>query len=66
MCLRKYTLKKEEVFLAYRQHVGMSVCSVMSDSFSPMNCRPLGASVHGILQASILRWIVIFFCRGSS
>ena len=68
MCLRKYTLKKEKAFLAYRQHVCMCVLShsVLSDSFSPMNCRPLGSSVHGILQASILEWVVIFFSRASS
>ena len=68
MCLRKYTLKKEKDFLAYRQHVCMFVLShsVLSDSFSPMNCRPLGSSVHGILQASALEWVVIFFSRGSS
>ena len=32
----------------------------------PMNCSPPGSSVHGILQARILEWIVIPFSRGSS
>ena len=30
------------------------------------DCSPLGSSVHGILQARILEWVAISFCRGSS
>ena len=33
---------------------------------NPMDCSPPGASVHGILQASVLEWIAIPFSRGSS
>ena len=33
----------------------------MSDSFYPMDCSPLGSSVHGILQARILEWVTISF-----
>jgi len=29
-----------------------------------MDCRPLGSSVNGILQARILEWIVMLFSRG--
>ena len=36
-------------------------CSVMSDSFDPMDC-----SLRGILQARILEWVAIPFSRGSS
>ena len=32
----------------------------------PMNCSLLGSSVHRILQARILEWVVITFFRGSS
>ena len=32
----------------------------------PMDCSPLGSSVHGILQAKILEWVPISFSRGSS
>ena len=32
----------------------------------PMNCRPPGSSVHGILQARILKWLAISFSRGFS
>ena len=32
----------------------------------PMDCSPLGSSVHGISQARILECIAIFYSRGSS
>ena len=32
----------------------------------PMDCRPLGYSVHRIFQARILKWVAISFSRGSS
>ena len=33
---------------------------------TPSDCSPQGSSVHGILQARILEWVVIPFSRGSS
>ena len=30
----------------------------------PVDCNPLGSSLHGILQARILVWVVISFSRG--
>ena len=30
----------------------------------PMDCSPRGSSVHGISQARILEWVVIFFLQG--
>ena len=38
-------------------------CPTLCD---PMDCSPPGSSVHGILQARTLEWIVIPFSRGSS
>ena len=32
----------------------------------PIDCSPPGSSVHGILQARMLEWVVISFFRGSS
>ena len=32
----------------------------------PMDCSPLGSSVHGILQARTLEWVAISSSRGSS
>ena len=40
-------------------------CSVLADS-DPMNFSSPGSSVHGILQARILEWVVIPFSRRSS
>ena len=32
----------------------------------PMDCSWPGTSVHGILQAGLLEWVAILFCRGFS
>ena len=46
------------------------VCVLVAQSCpalcNPMDCSPPGSSVHGILQARILRWVAISFSRGSS
>ena len=42
--------------------VGMMPNSLWID---PMDCSLPGSSVHGILQARILEWVVIFDSRGS-
>ena len=36
-------------------------CSTLCD---PMDCRPSGCSVQGILQARTLEWVVIFLLQG--
>jgi len=33
--------------------------SVVSNSVQPMDCNLTGSSVHGILQARILEWVVM-------
>ena len=38
-------------------------CPTLCD---PMDCSPPGSSVHGILQARILKWVARPFSRGSS
>ena len=52
------------------QHTGwpsaMLSCSVVSDSYNPIDCSLPGSSVHGILQARILEWASISFSKGSS
>ena len=40
--------------------------SVVFDSLWPHGCSLPGLSVHGILQARILEWVVVPFSRGSS
>ena len=44
----------------------VSVCSVISILCDPMDCSPLGSSVHGIFQARILEWVAISSSRESS
>ena len=41
----------------------LQLCLTLRD---PVDCRPPGSSVHGVLQARILEWIAIPFIRGSS
>ena len=44
-------------------------CSVAKSCLflcNPMDCSPPGSSVHGIFQARILEWVVIFSSKGSS
>jgi len=45
---------------------GRSVTQLHPTLGDPMDCRPPGSSVPRILQARILEWVVISFCRGSS
>ena len=40
----------------------VQLCLTLCD---PVDCGPPGPSVHGILQARLLEWIVIPFARGS-
>ena len=37
-------------------------CPTLCD---PMDCRPPGSSVHGVLQARMMEWVAISFSRGS-
>ena len=61
--------EKESVSVACNQCALMwevsvtQLCSTLSD---PTDYSPPGSSVHGILQARILEWVAMPFCRGSS
>ena len=44
-------------------HVSFQLYLTLCD---PIDCSPPGSSVHGILQARVLEWVVIHFSRGSS
>ena len=52
----QYATKKVLVLVA---QLCLTPCDSMDDS-------PSGPSIHGILQARILEWVAIPFCRGSS
>ena len=51
--------------LLERRHVGwvLQSCPTLCN---PMDCSPPGSSVHGILQARILKWVAISFPSRSS
>ena len=42
------------------------VCSVVPTLCSPMDCRPLGSSLHRTFQARILEWVAVSFSKGFS
>ena len=50
-------------FLGLSKVLVTQSCSTLCD---PMDCSPPGSSVGGILQARILKWVVISFSKGSS
>ena len=43
--------------------LSLQLCSTLCD---PVDCSPLGSSVHGISQARILEWVAMPSSRGSS
>ena len=44
----------------------VDILRVVSDSCHPVDCSPLGSSVHGVFQARTLEWVDIPFSRGYS
>ena len=59
------TFLQDRRFLSYYivKVLGAQSCPTLCN---PMDCSLPGYSVHGILQARILEWVVILFARGSS
>ena len=46
-------------------HVCVLVAQLCPTLWNPMDCSPSGPSVHGILQARILKWVAMPFSSGS-
>ena len=46
--------------------VKVSIAHLVPTLCNPMHCSPPSSSVHGILQARMLKWVAIPFSRGSS
>ena len=63
--LEHTTIKFTFLKYNFQQVVVMLVNQSCPTLCDPMDCSRLG-SVHGILQARILEWVVILFSRGSS
>ena len=58
----KYT--QHYIMQSYRSRVCVCLVSQQCPTLCDlMDCSPTGSSVHGILQARILLWVVIFYCR---
>ena len=62
---QQLTLKTGAI-LRYTSHFNCLVAQSCSTLCNPMDYKPPGSSVHGILQARILEWVAISFSRGSS
>ena len=56
------------VFAVQQSESAMKVLVAQSDMTlsNPKDCSPQGSSVHGILQARLLEWVVIFYSRDLS
>ena len=50
--------EESSIFSIWHESVS---CSVVSDVLQPLDCRPPGSSVQGILQARILEWVATSF-----
>ena len=60
---KSQTEKDKYMTLSYVKVLVRQSCPTLC---KPMDCKALGSSVHGILQARILEWVAIPFSRGSS
>ena len=56
----------QQVFISCLFYICVLVTQACPTLCDPMDCGPLGSSVHGILQARILEWFTIPFSRGTS
>ena len=63
MSLPTCLVKKSWYYLVKVKMLATQLCLILCD---PMDCNLPGSSVHGILQARILEWVAIPYCRGSS
>ena len=63
LCKKKSSYTHMCVCVCVCVHAHAQLCSTLCD---PMDCSPLGSSVHGIFQARILEWVAICYSRGSS
>ena len=66
-CKEKLVLcDKYAEWLANPTPTYMYICSACPTLCDPIDCSPLGSSVHWILWVKILEWVVISYSRGSS
>ena len=63
---KKNNKKTKENITSAREKSESENRSVTSGSLQPHELNLPGSSVHGILQARMLEWVAVPFCRGSS
>ena len=61
-CIAQRGKKEGNLFVGHMLVLVAWSCPTLCD---PMDCSLQGSSVHGILQARILKWVDILFSRGS-
>ena len=61
-----HTTMKDPVHQGPENQWKVSAAQSCPTLINPMDYSPPGSSVHGILQARILEWVVIHFSRGTS
>ena len=62
----KEVVKSTEVLTVDPNPAGREVAQLCATLCDPIDSRPAGSSVQGILQARILEWVATAFFRGSS
>ena len=63
---RKQTYPLDEITRFFSHSLKVLVTQLCPILCDPVDCSPPGSSVHGILQARILKWVAISYSRGSS
>ena len=71
LCWKRMSNIMIMIFIVSKENIKMTlsiqwVCALFLSICNPMDCSPLGSSVHGIFQTRILEWVVISYSRGSS
>ena len=66
VCWEPTTVRTDGQWAELFLNTAAVLCSVISDSASPLDCSPPGSFVHGIFLARILEWVAISFAKGSS
>ena len=65
-CKKKSGVLSLRIWPSSYMHCACSVTKLCPTLCDPIDCSPPGSTVHGILQARILEWVVMPFSRGSS
>ena len=65
-CVSTMTDRWNDKYVIQRKKVKMLLTQLCVTLRNPVDCSPLGSSVHETLQARISEWVAIPLSRGSS